>query len=309
MMSNEKCLSEQVSLDLAHLKTWLGREQVADDVLSAGAVRAMSATLDLTPPVELTGYTLPALWHWLYFFPTTPASELADDGHAEKGGFIPPIPLSRRMWAGGCLEFFLPLCVGDRVQRVSRITNIQHKTGASGELVFVTLNHDIFRGRQVAIRERQDLVYRDNPAADAPPSREIFPPGAATWSHTVEPSPALLFRYSAITFNAHRIHYDRDYAIDVEGYSDLVVHGPLVATLLLGLLTENCPAAQISRFEYRGIRPLLAGRAFELQGYIEEVDPAMSEKPGPEPKHRDVQLWARDADGWVTMSARARIIV
>jgi len=302
-------LSDQVSLNLTHFKAWLGREQVTDDVLTPGAVRAMSATLDLTPPVELTGHTLPALWHWLYFLSTTPASELAEDGHAKKGGFLPPIPLSRRMWAGGCLEFFLPLCVGERIQRISCIVDIQHKIGASGELVFVTLNHDIYREGQLAIRERQDLVYRDAPVVNAPPPCETLPPGAAMWSRTVEPTPALLFRYSAITFNAHRIHYDRDYAIDVEGYTDLVVHGPLVATLLLGLLTENCPTVQISRFEYRGIRPLLAGRAFELQGRIEEADPAMLDKPGSDPKHRDVLLWAKDADGWVTMSARAQIIV
>jgi 3-methylfumaryl-CoA hydratase len=304
MDPDNRPVREQLNLD--RLKSWIGRSEVRADEVAQAPVRAMSATLDHVPLADLTGYALPALWHWLYFLSATTTSALAIDGHAKKGGFLPPVPLSRRMWAGGRVEIMAPLTVGDSIQRISTIEDVKHKSGASGELVFVTLNHEIYKGAQLAIRERQDLVYRDAPKSDPPRSRLIQPPARALWSRTVKPTPVLLFRYSALTFNAHRIHYDRDYAIDVDGYGDRVVHGPLVASLLLDLLVETFPGVEINRFDYRGIRPLLATAAFEVQGCFAKGGPEEhTEKPG----RKKVYLWAKDDDGWLTMNAEADITI
>ena len=298
--------SMREKLKLNWLKSWSGQCEVQVDEVTQAPVRAMIATLDHSPLADLTGYALPALWHWLYFLSATPTSGLALDGHAKKGGFLPPVPLSRRMWAGGRVEFMAPLTVGDSIKRVSTIEDVKHKSGASGELVFVTLNHEIYKGVQLAIRERQELVYRDAPKTETPRLRHSKPPAHALWSRTVNPTPVLLFRYSALTFNAHRIHYDRDYAIEVDGYGDRVVHGPLIATLLLDLLVKNCPGIEINRFDYRGIRPLLATADFEVQGCFAEGN---SEEQSAEPRCKKVYLWAKDADGWLTMNAEADITV
>jgi len=291
-------------MDMKLLRTWVGRQEVRVDEVIQTPVKAMMATLDLSPPQSLAGFALPPLWHWLYFLSSTASADLAADGHARKGGFLPPVPLSRRMWAGGCVEFIAPICVGDAIRRVSTIADIQHKVGTSGELVFVTVNHDIYAGEQLLIHERQDLVYREAPRADAPPPRQMPPPEPAQWSKSIDPTPALLFRYSALTFNAHRIHYDRDYAVEVDGYSDLVVHGPLVATLLAGLIGDHQPGAEIERFEYRGVRPLLAGARFELAAKV--ADQRDGGKAGGRDQ-REIQLWAKDAVGWLTMNAQAII--
>jgi len=295
-----------IPVPIDDLKVWNGKQEVRFDEVTATPVRTMSATFDRQPPDELTDYTLPALWHWLYFLSATAASELAADGHAKKGGFLPPVPLSRRMWAGGQLEFIAPLKVGDAIKRVSTISDVSHKTGSSGELVFVSVNHDIYNSGQCLIRERQDLVYRDTPGANAPAPRQMHPPAPALWSKIVEPSPVLLFRYSALTFNAHRIHYDRDYAVEVDGYADLVVHGPLVATLLLDLLVEMCPTAVIHSFAYRGVRPLLANVAFEVEGCFAE--PGFGDQIT-EMGRKRVLLWAKNAEGWVTMNAEVHITI
>ncbi len=296
--------NDDVLVQFDKLKSWVGRQETRIDEVTPMPVRMMSAMLDRQPPDELKDCALPALWHWLYFLSATAASELAEDGHAKKGRFLPPVPLSRRMWAGGELEFAAALKVGDVIKRVSTISDVSHKMGSSGELVFVSVNHDIYNGEHRLIRERQDLVYRDTPGADAPPPRQVRPPAPALWSKIVEPSPALLFRYSALTFNAHRIHYDRDYAVEVDGYDDLVVHGPLVATLLLDLLLEMCPAAVIHGFAYRGVRPLLANTAFEVEGCFSEPGDRILEAG-----HKSVLLWAKDAQGWVTMRAQADLTI
>ncbi len=296
--------NDDILVQLDKLKSWIGRQETRFDEVTPSPVSMMSATLDRQPPDELTDYALPALWHWLYFLSATAASELAEDGHAKKGRFLPPVPLSRRMWAGGELEFAAPLKVGDVIKRVSTITDVSHKTGSSGELVFVSVNHDIYNGEHCLIRERQDIVYRDRPGVNAPPPRHVRPPAPALWSNTVKPSPALLFRYSALTFNAHRIHYDLDYAVKVDGYDDLVVHGPLVATLLLDLLLEMCPTAVIHSFDYRGLRPLLANAEFDVEGCFAEPGDRILEA-----EHKSVLLWAKDAQGWVTMRAQADVTI
>jgi 3-methylfumaryl-CoA hydratase len=288
------------------LKSWLGRQQVRIDEVSPAPARAMSAMLDRQAPEELEKFPLPALWHWLYFLSLTATSSLAVDGHAKKGEFLPPVPLSLRMWAGGQLEFLAPLKVGDTVKRVSTIADITHKTGCSGELVFVSVNHDFYNGELCLLRERQDLVYRDKPKSDAPPPQQMSPPALALWSISVEPSPTLLFRYSALTFNAHRIHYDRDYATTVDGYEDLVVHGPLVATLLLDLLLKKCPTAVVNRFDYRGVRPLLANAAFKVEGCFAGAETGEQVL---EAGRKSVLLWAKNTDGWVTMTAKALVTI
>ncbi|WP_245329104.1 FAS1-like dehydratase domain-containing protein [Bradyrhizobium centrolobii] len=221
--------------NLSHLRQWIGRSETLNDEITRAPVRALSAMLDL-PETEIPeGMRLPPLWHWLYFLPAHRQSELGPDGHARRGGFLPPVPLQRRMWAGGQFEFHAPLRVGDQVKRVSTIDDVAIKDGRTGRLVFVKVRHELFRGGHTgpAITEFHDIVYRE---AKRPGDAEPAPTPAqagAPWQRNVEPDDVLLFHYSAMTFNGHRIHYDRDYVTKVEGYPGLVVHGPLIATLLI----------------------------------------------------------------------------
>ena len=276
--------------DSDDLQAWVGRRQSSDDVIAATPVRALAATLDHTAAPVQPGDLLPPLWHWLYFLPAPAASQLDVDGHPRRGDFLPPVPLPRRMWAASRVDFAADLHVGDAVQRVSTIESVQHKQGRSGELVFVTVLHRVSRDGQLALEERQRLVYRDARSAAAPPPQAA--PAAAQWMRTLEPDPVLLFRYSALTFNSHRIHYDRDYATAVEGYPGLVVQGPLTATLLLDLLQRERPGAALASFEFRAVRPLFAGSGMSLQGRMDG---------------RAVQLWALDADGALAMAASAEL--
>lgn len=250
----------------------------------------LSATLDYPAPRAAHGEVLPPLWHWLYFLPATAASGIATDGHARRGGFLPPVPLPRRMWAGSDITFAEPLRVGDVIERVSTIEDVAHKRGRSGELVFVNLLHEIFRDGRLALAERQRLVYREAEPVGSSPAPEQAAPELAQWSRSVLPDPVLLFRYSALTFNSHRIHYDRDYATRQEGYAGLVVQGPLTATLLADLLQREMPGQQLQSFTFRGVRPLLDGQAFELQGRA-DGDTA--------------RLWALDGSGALVMTASA----
>jgi 3-methylfumaryl-CoA hydratase len=205
------------------------------------------------------------------------------------------VPLPRRMWAGSRVVFASPLQIGNEVSRVSTIQSVGHKKGRSGELVFVTVRHQIYHGERLAIEEEQDLVYRESATGSArgtAATKKTNEPLVAQWSRELSPDALLLFRYSALTFNSHRIHYDREYAVREEGYDGLVVQGPLTATLLLGLLDTELPFAQIEAFEFRAIRPLYEGAVLRLQGRQEG---------------REVALWALDASGGVAMEARARL--
>ena len=221
--------------DPSDLSTWIGRSETQRDVLHATPVQALSATLDHPQTPSAPGDPLPLLWHWLYFLPLHPQAEIGPDGHARRGGFLPPVALPRRMWAGGRLRFERSLRVGDTVQRVSTIQNVQTKHGRSGTLVFVTVKHEVIDAHGVALHEEHDIVYRDNPVGSKVAGVAQPAPAAAptdeTFSRVITPDPVLLFRYSALTFNGHRIHYDRPYATEVEGYPGLIVHGPLIATL------------------------------------------------------------------------------
>lgn len=275
----------------AGLEAWVGRRESLEDVIAPAPVARLSATLDHPAPRAVAGEALPLPWHWLYFLPAVPASGLDVDGHARRGGFLPPVPLPRRMWAGSRIRVATPLRVGERVRRESTISDIRHKRGSSGDLVFVTLLHQFFRGDTLALEEQQDLVYREASAGNMMPAAKPAP-ASAQWSRQVTPDPVLLFRYSALSFNAHRIHYDREYATAQEGYGGLVVQGPLTATLLLDLLYREMPGAQVVTFSFRGVRPLLDGHSFQLQGRCDE---------------RAVRLWALDAAGALAMDARAEL--
>jgi len=277
--------------ELAGLQAWIGRQESQVDVVAPDPVARLSATLDYPAPRAAAGEELPLPWHWLYFLPAVPASGLDADGHARRGDFLPPVPLPRRMWAGSRIRVASPLCVGDAVRRESTVSDIRHTQGGSGELVFVTLLHRIFRGESLAIEEQQDLVFREASTAHAMSAARPAP-AEAQWSRRVTPDPVLLFRYSALTFNGHRIHFDRAYATVEEGYGGLVVQGPLTATLLLDLLYRERPDAQVATFSFRGVRPLLDGHAFQLQGRCDD---------------RAVRLWALDASGALAMDARAEL--
>jgi len=282
-------------MDLDTLRDWIGRTERRSDTTTATPVAALAATLDRDDGQPLPGTDLPPLWHWLYFLPLAPQHEIGPDGHPKRGGFLPPVPLPRRMWAGGRLAFHQPLRVGEAITRDSRITDVSVKHGRSGSLVFVTVQHLICNAAGLAITEEHDIVYRDAPAPGAP--TPITTPQAApageTFSRLITPDPVLLFRYSALTFNGHRIHYDRPYVTGVEGYPGLIVHGPLIATLLLDLLRREMPGARVKRFDFKALRPVFDIHPFTVCG------------------HHDgsgrVALWTRDHEGWLTMQASAEL--
>ncbi|HEY2561570.1 MAG TPA: MaoC family dehydratase N-terminal domain-containing protein, partial [Caldimonas sp.] len=211
------------------LTAWLGRTEQRIDTISAAPLAGLSATLDRDDPAPANGTAVPPLWHWLYFLPAQRQSELGPDGHPRRGGFLPPVALPRRMWAGGRLRFERPLRVGEVATRDSRIADIATKDARSGPLVFVTVHHEISTPHGVALREEHDIVYRGLPAPGAAPATPAEAPRDETFARTIVPDDVLLFRYSALTFNGHRIHYDRRYVTEVEGYPGLIVHGPLIA--------------------------------------------------------------------------------
>ena len=279
-----------------NLTDWIGRSETQEDVVTAAPCAALAATLDRDPARPPNGSPLPPLWHWLYFLPMHRQSEIGADGHARRGGFLPPVPLPRRMWAGSQFRFLAPLYVGDTMKRVSTIENVSEKSGRTGPLVFVKVRHDIHAngGASPALIEHHDIVYREAARPGDPAPAPIAAPSGEAWAKTWEPDDVLLFRYSALTFNGHRIHYDRRYVTEVEGYPGLIVHGPLIATLLVDLLREKMPEARMSAFEFRAQRPLFVPNRFFVCG-------------APSPDGREVRLWARDHEGWLAMEARAAL--
>lgn len=244
---------------------WIGRTETRADVLDSGRADALRVALGLAEPL-VAGAPLPLLYHWLYFWDVRPPAGLGPDGHPARGGFLPPVPLPRRMWAGGSVQVVQPLVIGEAVVRESRIAGVETKSGRSGTLVFVTVEHEIRGANGVAVMERQDIVYRD---AAAPGSIALPPADApvpqAAWQNSTVPDPVLLFRYSALTMNGHRIHYDRPYAMQEEAYPALVVHGPLQATMLADLAERNL-GRPVSKFEFRGTSPAFDGLPLQVCG-------------------------------------------
>ncbi len=276
------------------LTAWVGRSETLRDTIGPTPVIALNATLDHEPMTTVPGTPLPPLWHWLYFLPMHRHSEIGPDGHAKRGGFLPPVPLPRRMWAGSRFEFRSPVRIGDAVERTSTIADVTRKDGRSGALVFVKVRHEVRcnGAADPAIVEFHDIVYRD-----AKKPGDIDPPPVAAergeWRRTIVPDDVLLFRYSALTFNGHRIHYDRKYVTGVEGYPGLIVHGPLIATLLMDLVRRHAPDAQVTSFRFKAVRPTFDLHPFEVHG------------------RRDghtVRLWAQDHEGWLTMDAEATLV-
>ena len=262
---------------------YVGRTETRTDTVVPGLVRGMAATLDVKEPHGV----LPPLWHWMLFADWTPASGLGVDGHPKRGGFLPPVhDLPRRMWAGGRIAFHAPLHVGDAVERRSTILSVTEKSGGSGKLVFVTVQHAVVRADGPVLTEEQDIVYRGAEGEAVKPG-EPAPPIDAAAARQVLPDPVLLFRYSALTGNGHRIHYDADYVREAEGYPGLIVHGPLQATWMAMLAAE---LGLLGRFSFRGRRPAFAGSPLQVEAWHGE---------------RRLQLRTRDASGAVCMTADA----
>lgn len=272
-------------------EAWIGREEERTERIRAGVVEAMAATLDRERSPQ-PGEPLPPGWQWLFFNPAVRRGGLGADGHPRRGGFLPPIELPRRMWAGSRIQYLNELPVEAQATRRSRILKVENKSGKRGSLWFVTVQHTITSDGVLCISEEQDIVYREPmpPGAAPGPGPERYD-GQPQWSSRFEPDTTLLFRYSALTFNGHRIHYDQAYARDQEGYPDLVVHGPLTATLLQQLALEHGEGRPLARFDFRGVAPLFVGRAFQLEGRQAEGG--------------TLALWARGPDGELAMSATA----
>lgn len=268
----------------------IGRRERAEAFIDADKVAALAATLDLES-VPGNGDTLPPGWHWMFFNPFVRRSRLGPDGHPARGNFLPETGLPRRMWAGGRLTYRAALPLGARITRDSEILNVVEKTGGSGRLVFVTVRHVISHEGVAAIEEEQDIVYRAPAAPGTPAPKLSAAPENPAWSEAVAPDPVLLFRYSALTSNGHRIHYDQPYARNEEGYRDLVVHGPLIATLLQGLADRSRPGKALARFEFRAMAPLFVDRSFHIEA---------AESP------EGLSLWARGPEGELAMRAEAR---
>jgi 3-methylfumaryl-CoA hydratase len=281
-----------MSVDLDKLRAWIGRQEMLADQVTHVPAAALSATLDRDDAPPRLGDALPPLWHWLYFLPLARQSEIGADGHPSRGGFLPPVPLPRRMWAGGRFVFHQPLRIGEAITRTSTVADVTVKEGRNGPLCFVLVRHEIAGPHGLALTEEHDIVYRDAPQPNEPPARPRAAPAEATWQRDITPDPVMLFRYSALTFNGHRIHYDRRYVTEVEGYPGLIVHGPLIATLLVDLLRRNTEAP-LRSFRFRAVSPLFDTAPFSVHG-----------QPG---EAGSVALWARNAEGNLAMEADAAV--
>lgn len=254
-----------MSDEFEKLKEWVGRTESHEDLATAWPVTAMTATMDRSDATPRDGEPIPLGWHWLYFLEAKPAAELGPDGHPRRGGFLPPVSLPRRMWAGGRIEFMRPINVGERIRRDSEILSVQPKIGKSGSLVFVTVRHTVSGSGSVAVVEEHDIVYRDAAKATDPAPVGKAAPASPAWSRKVQPSTTLLFRFSALTFNGHRIHYDFDYCKNEEHYPGLVVHGPLQTLLMLDLCRRNS-AKPVKKLDYRAMHPVFHQNALTVNG-------------------------------------------
>lgn len=271
---------------------WIGRTETCSEVLSPAPAVGLAALLDLDELTIDSGFELPPLWHWLYFLNPCRQSELAEDGHASRGRFLPPSPLPSRMWAGSKLQFSRPLRIGEHIARHSRIADVEAKQGRSGQLLFVRVEHSYQAEDGERLQEQQTLVYREAGAVAAAPAPEQ--PQRVDFRRQISPEVSLLFRYSALTFNAHRIHYDRSYATEQEGYPGLVVHGPLVATLLIDLLARQDTGRPLIEFEFRALSPLFDGQDFSVCGRQADAEGR-------------VFLWAENPEGGEALRAIAKL--
>jgi 3-methylfumaryl-CoA hydratase len=274
--------------EIETLRSWIGREETLHDIATLDLARKLHATLSLSGPVATKGEALPLLAHFCLAQPAVATDALGRDGHPPKGGFLPPVPLPRRMWAGGRLAFERPLRVGDDVTKTSRIANVQYKEGRSGALCFVTVEHRLEASRALLLKEEQDIVYRAAATAPSPAPKGKRAP-AGEHQRSIEATSTLLFRYSALTFNGHRIHYDRRYAVEEEFYPGLVFHGPLQATLLANFVAEIAGRAPRT-FEFRSLSPLY------------DMEPVLLNATA---RDNTIELWTAHPEGPVAMSGKA----
>jgi 3-methylfumaryl-CoA hydratase len=271
---------------------WIGRTEAVEDDMSPVAALGLAAAIDDTQTQPASGSALPPLWHWCYFLPRVPQSQLDHDGHPQRGGFMPPIPYPRRMFAGSRMRFHRPLTLGQPARREAIIRDVKQKSGRSGSLAFVTVTYTFQQQGELCIEEEQDIVYREpGPPVPTPEPIDLPPPPEGAWTRNVTPDTRLLFRFSALTFNAHRIHYDRPYATGEEGYPGLVVHGPLTAILLLQMVREHA-TGQIVGFSFRGQAPLFDLSPFRLVAV---------------PSGEQVALEAQTPDGKTAIAATAEL--
>ncbi|AYQ44068.1 MULTISPECIES: MaoC family dehydratase N-terminal domain-containing protein [Burkholderia] len=275
------------------LRDWIGRTQSERETVSPRLAAQLAALLDHEATLE-PGDALPPLWHWALFPAIARQSHVGVDGHPTRGGFLPPVPLPRRMWAGSRVQFERPVRIGHEVTRTSQIVDVGAKEGRSGQLVFVRVRHQLEDVEGGLLSEEQDIVYRDAPRVPSSPDGGIDAPGDGTWRRLIVPDPVLLFRYSAVTYNGHRIHYDRPYATEQEGYPALVVHGPLTATLLVDLVRRNLPRAPIAGFSFKAIGPLFDNEPFYV---CATHDPASPE----------IHIWAESARGRLCVDGRVTL--
>lgn len=280
-------------IDMEYLKSWKGRQEMRYDVVGVTPVTALAKTLDCEGVELRRGDALPLLWHWLFFLPLHYGFELGNDGHPAKGRFFPPVPFPRRMWAGGRLSQYRSPRIGEEIKRVSTIKDVVQKTGTTGELIFVTVCQEIFAGDEILIEDQQDIVYRDKIDTSMVSTATHKPVLSPDWSHEITPDPVLLFRYSALTFNSHRIHYDREYAQEVEGYTDLIVQAPLMLTIMLQLCHYQYPQATVRRITYRSLKPAYVSVKYYVQGSHEG---------------NEIELWICDEAGVVTLSAQVQLV-
>ena len=278
----------------ADYSAWIGKSETEHGVASAYAADYFTATVDRDDPPFADGDPLPPAWHYFYFHEIVPLAATGPDGHLAKGLFMPPLPFPRRLWAGSRMIFASPIRIGERVRKVNTISDISVKDGRSGPMGFVTMTQDVFGADdRLTTREERTQVYCEvaDPDAPKPPPRPA--PADAVWSRTVHPTAVLLFRYSALTMNCHRIHYDKDYAREVEGCPGLLVHGPLTMTLMLDLFRREMPDAWIEAFDLRAVAPVYDTMDFSIHG-----------APGAEPGR--CTLWAMTGDGALAMTADVR---
>lgn len=279
--------------ELAKLRQYIGRTETMLDTITPVPATLHAATLDRDDPPYKPGDALPPGWHRLYFLTAVRPGELGEDGHTARGRFMPPVPLPRRMFAGAKLVFHRPIRIGDEVSRTSEIVSLEGKQGRTGDLVFVTVTQRYSVGRELALEESQDIVYRSaSRGAEGGGAAETVEP--APWQREVHPDSVMLFRYSALIFNGHRIHYDYPYVTEVEGYPGLIVHGPLIATLLLDLVRRERPGAVVTGFSFRARRPLFSPDPFTVRGW-------------PAADGRSVRLAAVNHEGAAAMTAEASL--
>jgi 3-methylfumaryl-CoA hydratase len=277
--------------NLEDLKKWIGEKETDIDYVTVPAIHRLAATLDREDSMPKMGDPLPVGWHQILFPRVVRHSQIGPDGHPARGDFLPPVPLPRRMFAGKRNTFHAPLLVGDEVRRESVIQSVAPKQGRTGQMVFVTVKTEIYSPRELAITEEQDIVYREEPDPNAPPPPPQKAPGNAVWTRTVTPDSVMLFRYSALTFNSHRIHYDYPYVTEVEKYPTLVMNGGLT-TLLVFELARTHASGPIRSIASRNVRPMFVDRPIAVCG-----------EPSPDGKY--AKLWTLDDTGALSLSAEA----